>query len=89
MDAHKIIDLTRFATILLAAIVVALATFVWNANDRLGKIEEANKIHEEQEETHDELEERIRKFWALHHWSKDEINYLRSLHDLSMSQWHD
>ncbi len=74
---------------LLVAIVAALTGWVWSTNVRLALIEEENKIHEEQDETHDELSARIRKFWKLHHRAEDEINWLRRLHDLEPERWFD
>ena len=29
------------------------------------------------------------KFWKLHQWEKDEINYLRSFHELELAKWPD
>ena len=89
MAPQKVIDLTRFATILLASIVIGLGTWVWKTNERLERIEAKNHVDEDQNEVHDEMDERIRKFWKLHAWSRDEINQLRALHDLDMSRWPD
>ena len=88
MGALKL-DVSAVLTVILAALVLALAGWCWRTNERLQAIEDANKIHDAQEETHEELETRIRKFWRIHAWSKDEINWLRRLHDLDMANWPD
>lgn len=75
-------DPWRILTGLLTAAVLALGSWVWSTQATLTKIEAKASVDSDQDE-------RIKKFWKLHSWSRDEINRLRLEHDLPLAAWPD
>ena len=83
---------------LVATIALGLAGYVLNASanskaeravlrEKIEQLQTMNERDNAQDERLRKIEETGRKFWRLHGWARDQVNFLRDKVDLEPSPW--